>query len=224
MIIKAIATDIDGTLTNKRREIPLATISALRKAEKKGIKVMLVSGNTLPVALGIKIMIGLSGPVIGENGGILFYNNSIYKYFDKEDIEIEFERFKKLNPDVKRIYTDRWRETSIAVVPEYDVRKVRDYFVPLGFRVEYTGYGIHIAHSEQNKYFGVRKASEILGLDCSEILAIGDSENDVEMVKNCGFGVAVNNAIDELKGVSKYVSRKNYGYGVVESLKYLGII
>ncbi len=224
MNIKAVATDIDGTLTNDKRIIPIQVISALRKLENKGIKVMLVSGNTLPVALGMKILIGLSGPVIGENGGIIFYNNNIYKYFDKDDIEKEFENFKTLNPDVKRIYTDRWRETSIAIVPDYNVKKVKDYFIPKGYRVEYTGFGIHISHIEQNKYFGVKKASELLNIDCSEILAIGDSENDIDMVKNCGFGASVGNAIEELKKVSKYISKRKYGYGVVEILKDLNLI
>lgn len=48
--------------------------------------------------------------------------------------------------------------------------------------------------------------SSYLGIDISEVAAVGDNFNDMEMVKAAGFGVAVSNAVDELKAAADFVS------------------
>ena len=47
---------------------------------------------------------------------------------------------------------------------------------------------------------------EYLNIDKSEMLAIGDNLNDLDMVKESGVGVAIANAYDELKQVAKYTT------------------
>ena len=37
-------------------------------------------------------------------------------------------------------------------------------------------------------------------------MAIGDDVNDIEMIENAGFGVAMGNAFDEVKAVADYVT------------------
>ncbi|MFP3256124.1 MAG: phosphoglycolate phosphatase [Thermoplasmata archaeon] len=222
-MIKAVATDIDGTITNEKRQITVDVIYAFRKIEKKGIKVILVSGNVLPVTMGFKIFIGTTGPIISENGGMVLHDK-IYKYFDKADIEKEYLRFKEKYPEAERIITDRWRETSITLIPSMDIKSAREFFVPLGYNVQATGFGIHIMHKEQNKLFGLKKVSEMLSIDLEEIMAFGDSENDLEMLKNVGIGVAVSNAWNVVKENADYVTKRNYGYGVIEALKKYKII
>jgi len=41
----------------------------------------------------------------------------------------------------------------------------------------------------------------------------------MEMIKNCGIGVAMKNAIDELKSVAKFVTKSNDEDGVVVFLE-----
>ena len=59
---------------------------------------------------------------------------------------------------------------------------------------------------------GVSKSAalDILGsyinVNKSEMMAIGDNMNDIEMIKDSGVGVAVANAYDELKEVAKYTT------------------
>lgn len=223
MVIKAIATDIDGTITNHKREITIDVIYAFRKLEKKRIKVILVSGNVLPVTMGFRIFIGTTGPIVSENGGMVMHDK-IYKYFDKSDIEREYAKFKKLYPEADRIVTDRWRETSITLVPSFDIKKAREFFIPLGFNVQATGFGIHIMHKNQNKLFGLKKVLEMLSIDLDEVIAFGDSENDLEMVMNAGIGIAVSNAWEIVKKNADYVSKRRYGHGVVEGLKKYKIL
>ena len=51
----------------------------------------------------------------------------------------------------------------------------------------------------------VRALAEKLGIDISETIAVGDSNNDVTMVSAAGLGLAVENAIPELKSVADEV-------------------
>ena len=51
-----------------------------------------------------------------------------------------------------------------------------------------------------------------------EIAAFGDSNNDIEMLRAAGLGVAVGNALDNVKAVADYVAAADNGLGVAEGL------
>ena len=76
----------------------------------------------------------------------------------------------------------------------------------------------------QSKVDGVRKACEILGYDTSEVVAIGDSDNDVKMLSQCGYGIAVGNASGPAKEAADYVSKAPHSEGVMEGLRQLGML
>jgi Cof subfamily protein (haloacid dehalogenase superfamily) len=48
----------------------------------------------------------------------------------------------------------------------------------------------------------------------ADIIAFGDNYNDIEMLENVGYGVAVANARDEVKAISKYITLENTADGV----------
>jgi hypothetical protein len=223
-MIKVIATDIDGTITDLQRRINIQVVSAFRKVEEKGIKIILVSGNVLPVTLAYKTFLGTTGPIIAENGGILLFQGQIYKYFEIEPILEAYNYLKKQLPEAKRILTDRWRETSIALDPSLDIQQIKKILSNFNVRIETTGYGIHITAKEQNKFFGLKKALELMKISAEDTVAFGDSENDVDMIKNVGLGVAVGNAYEVVKKNARMVAEKDGGEGVVEILKKLKII
>ena len=52
------------------------------------------------------------------------------------------------------------------------------------------------------------------GLTLADAIAIGDDVNDVEMVRRSGLGVAVENAVDEVKEVADHVTKSNDDHGV----------
>jgi Cof subfamily protein (haloacid dehalogenase superfamily) len=62
---------------------------------------------------------------------------------------------------------------------------------------------------------GVAKLAEILGMTMDNVLACGDGENDVTMIATAGFGVAVGNAIPEVKAVAKAVTRADHNNDAV---------
>ncbi|MCL2286566.1 MAG: HAD family hydrolase [Firmicutes bacterium] len=69
------------------------------------------------------------------------------------------------------------------------------------------------------KYQGVKEVSAYFGLTPADVIAFGDDINDIEMLKNCGIGVAVANAIDEVKAAADFVCESNENDGVAKWLE-----
>lgn len=218
-----MVTDIDGTITDPKRRVQCAVVHSLRRLQEEGIHVMLASGNVLPVSYGLHTYIGLTGPIIAENGGVVSYGERIFKLSSNRLPLQAFEFLKKKMP-VERLFTDRWRETQVALKLTVNPLEVRKALEGWEIVVETTGYAIHLMEPGHSKLNGVRKACELLGIDVSEVAAFGDSDNDVSMLKGCGTGIAVANATEAAKNAADYVTKMPYGDGVIEGLEWLGLL
>lgn len=62
------------------------------------------------------------------------------------------------------------------------------------------------------------KLGEKLGIDANEILGIGDSMNDLALLKKVGMPVAVQNGLDEVKKVAKYITSADNSTGIAEAI------
>lgn len=60
-----------------------------------------------------------------------------------------------------------------------------------------------------------------MNVSLDEVIAIGDNENDLKLLKNVGIGVAVQNATQEIKESSNLVTENCGEEGVVEFLEIL---
>jgi Cof subfamily protein (haloacid dehalogenase superfamily) len=76
-----------------------------------------------------------------------------------------------------------------------------------------------IMNRKATKWEAVKIVAEQLGIAISEIAAFGDDYNDVSMLKNCGIGIAVSNAIDEAKAAADYICDTNNNDGVAKWLE-----
>jgi phosphoglycolate phosphatase (TIGR01487 family) len=221
--IKALVTDIDGSITDERRRISIAAIEVLRKVEEKGIPVMLASGNILPIAYGLSSFIGITGPVIAENGGVVFYKKEVKYLADRKRCDEAFEMLKSHFP-VRKIFSDRWRRAEVAIEPDVNLKKVKELLGEYNLKAESTGYAIHIFEPHMSKFQGVKVACEIFGVDINCVAAFGDSENDIDMIKNCAVGIVPNNATSGLKSNADYVASSPNGEGLKEGLLWLGVL
>ena len=68
------------------------------------------------------------------------------------------------------------------------------------------------------KVQAIRELAKILNISLNEIVAFGDDKNDMEMLKMCGTGVTVDNAVSDVKDIAKSVTRSNDEDGVAEWL------
>ncbi len=100
--------------------------------------------------------------------------------------------------------TRRDLETRLGELATF-TRSVPDFFeiMPLGV----------------SKGQSVAKLLEIEGIDPAGVLAMGDGENDIEMIQLAGVGVAVANASPHLKAVADAVVGTNDEGGVAEAIE-----
>lgn len=78
---------------------------------------------------------------------------------------------------------------------------------------------MEFTHPEATKGNAVKKLADKLGIKQSEIMAIGDNGNDISMIEYAGYGVAMKNAIPEVKAVAKYDTLTNNEDGVAYAVQ-----
>lgn len=71
-----------------------------------------------------------------------------------------------------------------------------------------------------NKWNAITYLAETLSIKVEEIMAFGDGGNDIEMIKKCGFGIAMKNALPSVKEVAKDITKFDYKEeGVIKYLE-----
>ena len=78
---------------------------------------------------------------------------------------------------------------------------------------------IEINALKANKGDGLRFVVSHLGIEMSEAMAFGDGLNDISMIKAAGIGVAMGNAVREVKDVADHVTGTCDEDGVAEGIK-----
>lgn len=117
----------------------------------------------------------------------------------------------KLSDYVERLGIDPTKVLAIAqpddayaiskeYVPQFDGRL--SFTRSQKFLVEFTAYGI-------SKGEAVKKVCEKYGLDRSEIICMGDADNDISMIEYAGLGVAVMNAMPTTKEHADVIGASN---------------
>lgn len=230
MAVEAIAVDIDGTITNEKRQICISAIESLRKAEKKGIPTIIVTGNVVNYAYATEVLIGCSGGIVCENGGVVFKegeNNNAVEALVERDFVTSAEKHLKMNLGEKfdkhashdNIY--RLTETvfykTIARQEIDDALKDFEYLDEL--EIYDSGFALHITDKRVNKGTSLKYLCERNRINMENVMAIGDSQNDEEFLKEAGYKIAVANAEDRLKEISTYTCEKMFGDGVAEAIE-----
>lgn len=75
-----------------------------------------------------------------------------------------------------------------------------------------------------DKANGISSIAQHLGIDISETMAFGDGGNDLSMLRAAGTGVAMGNALDEVKTHAAYVTSSVDEDGIWNALKHFDII
>ena len=107
---------------------------------------------------------------------------------------------------------DEYYKSFSLKFPELSINTMQDSFDDKKW-LEITMNGV----SKYNGILEIAKHEDILN---ENIIAFGDGLNDIDMIEGCGTGVAMNNALKEVKEVSNYVTEKtNNENGIIEFLK-----
>ena len=103
----------------------------------------------------------------------------------------------------------RFREETVAVVRQHpDVAFVSG------------GVGnIEIIHKSAGKGSALLKLGELLGIGRAEIMAVGDSENDLDMIEKAGLGVAMDNGEEIVKAHADVLTCSNDDDGAAAAIE-----
>jgi hypothetical protein len=222
--IRGLIVDVDGTLTTGARRLNFETAKILRELDQNGLPVIMATGNVLPIALALHRFIGFHAPIIAENGGLVYFSEEKVVHLASREVALRaYEELRK-HVDVRRLFTDRWRETEVALEPSHGVEELLPWVEKLGVRVENTGFAIHLFEPSAGKLPAARMALKSLGFDVEDCLVAGDGDNDVELLENASVGVSFPAALPSAKKAADYVTKNSDGEGLIEALEHFGIL
>ncbi len=122
--------------------------------------------------------------------------------------------------------------SEINVFHEYETllsaqRRIRDAMdgkvrsIIIRRHVRYRGCTLETAVPGASKWSALLWIAQQRGIKPEEIVAIGDEVNDIEMIREAGFGIAVANAMDDVKAAADYVTKQPRSRGVEEVVDLL---
>ena len=80
-------------------------------------------------------------------------------------------------------------------------------------------HNLEIGGATTSKAEALRQMGKLLGIDRREMMAIGDSPNDIAMLLESGTPVAVGNAKPEVKKIAAYIAPTNHEDGVADAIE-----
>ncbi len=222
-MIRFIAVDIDGTLTFRNRKLDIAGVSALRKAEDSGLPVVLATGNVLAFAETAATLLGTSGPLIAEDGGIVFDLTSEREYMLSDRVEADrgLAALEREFGPLEQTRSSAARLTGLTLKRTIEAGAAEELFRREGLDLVAvdSGFAIHFRSPSVNKGNALRKVASLLKVSLVEIAAVGDGPNDIEMLEVAGLSFAVANSDEAVKRVCTYVTKEPHGKGVAEAVE-----
>ncbi|WP_173105015.1 Cof-type HAD-IIB family hydrolase [Bacillus sp. KH172YL63] len=239
MDIKLIALDMDGTLVNHEGEVSPENEQAIQRAKEKGIHVVLSTGRSLFTCRDISDELGRSSYLVTVNGGEIYDHE--YNLVDSIPLDTELVKqlwtlkkehdvyfwstssqglFNSRKPFEKDIESYNWLKFGFDIQDD-DVRKVMMDELMKNEALEITNSSptnIEINPAGVNKAAALVKVCKWLDLSMDQVMAVGDSMNDIAMIREAGFGVAMGNAQDAVKEAADWVTGINTDHGVAQAI------
>lgn len=117
---------------------------------------------------------------------------------------------------------------KIMFIDEPEILQHTIQSLPADLKDEYTivqsaPHFLEFVHPHASKGNAVKKLAEQLGIKQEEVMTIGDNGNDLSMIQYAGCGVAMENAIPELKAAADFQTRSNNEDGVAYAIEKLAL-
>lgn len=122
---------------------------------------------------------------------------------------------------------DRVGEREIYQLIPYVTEELEDRILSLMPHSQPTRWhelAIDIIPAEGGKQNGIRKMLEYYDIRPEEIVAIGDGENDLDMMEYAGISVAMGNAVPSVKAAADYITDDVDHDGIYNALKHYHLI
>lgn len=111
----------------------------------------------------------------------------------------------------------------VLVASVDDTQKIKKKFPHIKV-TRSSPYSLDLISSGQSKIKGIERLGEMFGFELSEVMAFGDSDNDLEMLSGVGVGVAMGNAEAVVKSGAHFTTASNNNDGISKALAHYGLI
>lgn len=149
-----------------------------------------------------------------------YHDDQLYVKEDNQKVK-DYAAFVKVDyvvePNIERIIKLPMTKMLFFDEPEVLDRHAAYLSKIIGNEVHITKskpFLLEFLHKEGTKGHAVQFLAQHFGIDTTQVIAIGDSWNDKEMLEVAGLGVAMENAIDSLKQIADYITLNNNNGGV----------
>jgi Cof subfamily protein (haloacid dehalogenase superfamily) len=260
-----VAVDLDGTLLDSDKRISEPTLTSLRQAVQRGVKVVIASARPPRSVRAIYRQLGLDTPQINYNGALVWdepaqrvlLHRPIRGSLALQIVETARDLFEEVLVHVEtldRWYTDRedhshttetgklFKPDRICPAQQFCAQPVTKLMLlgepPVMARLDAVlsqrfASDVTVLHTDRDllqimdrrvsKGVALKLLARHFGIDCREVMAIGDAPNDVGMLQVAGIAVAMDNAHALVKDVADWVAPSNDDHGVSEALRHFGV-
>jgi len=249
MNIKMIVTDLDRTLLRTDKSISEYSADIFNRCRERGIKIVFATARPVrtvkhfDIDISTDALILHNGAVIYVADELLCYYgiapdirdrilSSISKDYPTTTISVEIDDVLYANFEVdpeweyvRSDFTnlpDKPADKIIIGVPSAEYIEWFEKHIPEDLYIEMSS-GDHslglIMHRSATKEAAIKTVAVHVGIAMADIAAFGDDYNDIKMLRDCGVGIAVANAIDEVKAAADYICDTNENDGVAKWLE-----
>ncbi|MCC3355520.1 Cof-type HAD-IIB family hydrolase [Bacillus sp. REN16] len=235
---RLLALDLDGTTLLDNKTISNASKYWIEKAKDKGVVVSFATGRGVQNTGDYRTQLGLSSPMVLLNGADIWKSPEelIERHFiDKKDIEKLYHLANETNslfwgysPDsltrkqewTPEMFDRRWMKFGFSNQEMAVIEDMKAVITKWG-NLEVTQSGsnnLEISIKGITKEYGIRKVCTMLDIGMDQVMAIGDSYNDMKLIKSAGLGVVMGNANNHLKEVAACTTDTNENDGVAKAI------
>lgn len=239
--IKLIAIDMDGTLLNNKYEVSSYTKEVIKQAQKAGIHIVLSTGRPLVFCYDYHVDLGLTTDIVTANGAQIWTPDQkllaeytfeseiaeeLWHYGDKNAHYMWMVATNELFRNSTRpidFYEHEWIKLGFGKLNEQQKALILEKMITYP-NIEITSSSIsniEINHESVNKANGLKLVCERLGITFDNVVAIGDNLNDKSMLEAAQIGVAMNNAIPEIKEIADFITTSNESDGVANVINHV---
>lgn len=224
MQLRAVAADVDRTLTDDALVLDLDAIRTIRLLEGAGIPVVLCSGRDV-IALGaLAHYLGTSGVIVAEDGAILgrfgpaHYSTRLLAKPERvhEALAALEEAF---GVDVQVVPVAS-RLASFVLTRALNAKAANRLLTERGLKAKVVDSSLsyELTDEEVDKGTGLVEAAAMLGIRVADMAAVGDSPTDIDMFRVAGWSAAVGNAGPDVKAKATYACARPHGQGFIEAV------
>ena len=235
--IKLIALDMDGTLLNNQHVVSDRNKEAILAAREQGVEVIISTGrhyqSSFEIAreLDIHYLITVNGSEIWTLDGELIARQTLDSDIVKKLMELKEQHgtwtwlasvdevFSNEAPEDILAY--EWLKVGFDTDNDHTKEEIIQTITDWG-NVEWSNSSptnIEINAFGVNKAAAIKKVCERLDLSMEQVMAAGDSLNDIKMIEKAGLGVAMGNAQQTVKDKADYITDTNENDGVAKAIE-----